>query len=368
MAAETQTESLKALLTTWREKAVKADSHDFVFSHTAASTYRECVTELEAALLALGERQETAEPPRWGDVVAAGFALWRELTPFVPSGQLDNNPPARQVIERHIAQAMALRLAAHREGPATADLKGLLIDRDAILRDELRVYLDTLHIGGDNIGDIRRSLFVPWESQWNGWVRDETAHREGRPPAAEKLQRWMVVRKRETDAPEVWIFDRYDEAAMHWDRVQANWTDVYFCPIAYGPEGAGMSGERPTVPSAGHAPASDTPRPAETCECGRALPTMCSGCIVEDYEAAFGHVVSPVSETGQASAWQTIAADGSADNVIASRIGRAWQETYDVVAGDTIDRGLALLRKLKEAGFSVAPLPLAPSEDETTTK
>ena len=31
----------------------------------------------------------------------------------------------------------------------------------------------------NNIGDIRRSLFVPWESQWNGWVRDETASREG---------------------------------------------------------------------------------------------------------------------------------------------------------------------------------------------
>lgn len=56
--------------------------------------------------------------------------------------------------------------------------KGLVIDRDADLRRELRVYLDTLSIDGDNIGAIRRSLFLPWKSQWNGWVRDETASRE----------------------------------------------------------------------------------------------------------------------------------------------------------------------------------------------
>lgn len=54
------------------------------------------------------------------------------------------------------------------------------VSDDAGLRGELRVYLDTLSITGDNIGDIRRSLFVPWESSWNGWVRDETAAREQR--------------------------------------------------------------------------------------------------------------------------------------------------------------------------------------------
>jgi hypothetical protein len=56
--------------------------------------------------------------------------------------------------------------------------EGLLIDRNAILRQELRVYLDTLTITGDNIGDIRRQCFVPWDSAWNAWVRDETASRE----------------------------------------------------------------------------------------------------------------------------------------------------------------------------------------------
>jgi hypothetical protein len=54
----------------------------------------------------------------------------------------------------------------------------MVIDRDADLRLEMRVYLGTLTITRDNIGEIRRSLFMPWDSAWNGWVRDETAARE----------------------------------------------------------------------------------------------------------------------------------------------------------------------------------------------
>lgn len=45
---------------------------------------------------------------------------------------------------------------------------------------ELRAWLDTQTITSDNIGDIRRSLFFPWDSKWNGWVRDETAERENK--------------------------------------------------------------------------------------------------------------------------------------------------------------------------------------------
>jgi hypothetical protein len=56
--------------------------------------------------------------------------------------------------------------------------RGIQVDRDAEMLRELRVYLDTQHIDGDNIGSLRRALFVPWQSQWNGWVRDETASRE----------------------------------------------------------------------------------------------------------------------------------------------------------------------------------------------
>jgi hypothetical protein len=43
---------------------------------------------------------------------------------------------------------------------------------------EMCAYLDTLTITGLNIGEIRRSLFVPWDSLWNDWVREDTAARE----------------------------------------------------------------------------------------------------------------------------------------------------------------------------------------------
>lgn len=56
----------------------------------------------------------------------------------------------------------------------------ILVDRDADLRIELRAWLDKQTITSDNIGDIRRSLFMPWDSLWNGWVRDDTATRENR--------------------------------------------------------------------------------------------------------------------------------------------------------------------------------------------
>lgn len=46
------------------------------------------------------------------------------------------------------------------------------------LKGELVAYLDTLSITSDTIGDIRRSLFLPWDGHWNGWVREETAARE----------------------------------------------------------------------------------------------------------------------------------------------------------------------------------------------
>jgi hypothetical protein len=75
--------------------------------------------------------------------------------------------------------------ATHRFAEYGADTEGdqphpIMVDRDADLRIEMRAYLDTLRITGHNIGDIRRSLFVPWDSLWNGWVRDETAARESR--------------------------------------------------------------------------------------------------------------------------------------------------------------------------------------------
>ena len=91
--------------------------------------------------------------------------------------------PQARFFTRDCADELALLLREAEK--ALMDLQverraGLVIDRDATLRRELQTHLDTIHIDGSNIGEIRHSLFLPWDSSWNGWVRDETASREGR--------------------------------------------------------------------------------------------------------------------------------------------------------------------------------------------
>jgi len=46
------------------------------------------------------------------------------------------------------------------------------------LRDELCQWLNSQDINGETIGSIRRQCFMPWNSEWNALVRDETAARE----------------------------------------------------------------------------------------------------------------------------------------------------------------------------------------------
>ena len=46
------------------------------------------------------------------------------------------------------------------------------------LKLELIEWLDQQTITSDNIGPTRRRLMVPWDSEWNAIVRDETAARE----------------------------------------------------------------------------------------------------------------------------------------------------------------------------------------------
>jgi len=46
------------------------------------------------------------------------------------------------------------------------------------LLSEFRNWLDSQTITSENIGDIRRQCFVPWDSKWNGVVREWTAERE----------------------------------------------------------------------------------------------------------------------------------------------------------------------------------------------
>lgn len=55
------------------------------------------------------------------------------------------------------------------------------VEGPSLLAVELIQYLDSIDIHSDNIGDIRRACFVPWDSLWNGFVLDETAKRERTP-------------------------------------------------------------------------------------------------------------------------------------------------------------------------------------------
>lgn len=61
------------------------------------------------------------------------------------------------------------------------------------LEQELTEWLDTLTITGDNIGEIRRSCFMPWDGKWNGIVRDKTAERERSPDAHKRIERWLPI-------------------------------------------------------------------------------------------------------------------------------------------------------------------------------
>ncbi len=46
------------------------------------------------------------------------------------------------------------------------------------MQKELIDWLDSQYVTSDNIGEIRRACSVPWDSDWNAIVRDETAKRE----------------------------------------------------------------------------------------------------------------------------------------------------------------------------------------------
>lgn len=46
------------------------------------------------------------------------------------------------------------------------------------MRLELLRWLEQQIITPENIGNIRRQCFLPWDSSWNALVRDETAARE----------------------------------------------------------------------------------------------------------------------------------------------------------------------------------------------
>lgn len=105
-----------------------------------------------------------------------------------------------------------------------AQKRDLLFPEHYQIREELCAWLDSQAITSENIGDIRRSLFVPWDSLWNGIVRDETAKREKeaqppQPPQAEgKGEGWPRVEH---------LADAVYKKSAHLQRVP--WVDLKEC-------------------------------------------------------------------------------------------------------------------------------------------
>lgn len=115
-------------------------------------------------------------------------AKWREegrlIRLHMQDPALSGRSLALMEVEAELRGRFADELEAALAAPAGDQRQGILVDRDADLRIEMRRYLDGFVITSDNIGDVRRSLFVPWDSAWNGWVRDETAARENKSASA----------------------------------------------------------------------------------------------------------------------------------------------------------------------------------------
>ncbi len=55
-----------------------------------------------------------------------------------------------------------------------------MTNRERELHLDMIAYLEGIAVTSENIGNIRRSLFMPFECKWNGYVRDATAAYENK--------------------------------------------------------------------------------------------------------------------------------------------------------------------------------------------
>jgi len=106
--------------------------------------------------------------------------LWRGLNVMqasvLPLKEIHN----RTVEDIKTLADFARRLERERNGLA-ARVRELERDAERV-RLGLALSLDPLVINSDNIGGIRRSLFLPVDCLWNAMVRELTAERENQPP------------------------------------------------------------------------------------------------------------------------------------------------------------------------------------------
>lgn len=114
----------------------------------------------------------------------------------------------------------------HRAKPEAADLRryGVLV------ADPTRTDLEDAWMRG-----FRASLLASGNDPgWEPCPRDVTTADE-RQRLINQAGPWFVLRKRETDGPELWRFDEHAEAADFFDRAQAQWSDTYLLHVLRGP-------------------------------------------------------------------------------------------------------------------------------------
>lgn len=158
----------------------------------ASKTFYECGCMEhgdETFSCATHRKVEPMIPP--SDPPAPSFDAW-----FKRLCEEDDNPAGLWKVESlcRLAFEAGKRAALSPPTPAAPqEEKGMNLPH------ELRQHLDTMTITGENIGDIRRSLFVPWDSAWNGIVRDETAQRERPASREEELFRAGTIDREASD-------------------------------------------------------------------------------------------------------------------------------------------------------------------------
>lgn len=126
-------------------------------------------------LIASGHSGMTWRDLVWMTTLLVAMELLRESTEK-PKAE---SPPEKPTLERLAGRGVGMA------GDPFNGTKAFTGDADqrrppAPEVSELRRYLDRQIITPENIGDVRRMLFLPWSTPWNGLVRDETAKREGK--------------------------------------------------------------------------------------------------------------------------------------------------------------------------------------------
>jgi hypothetical protein len=102
---------------------------------------------------------------------------WNECANF----EAESNLQYAQALSQCADELAALLQAAAPPAPTA--------EPPAKVKQAVFLYLNTLVITSDNIGDIRRSLFMPFDCKWNGWVRDMTAELENKSSCAAPPER-----------------------------------------------------------------------------------------------------------------------------------------------------------------------------------